>query len=301
VVAGLSFAEPRIPIVSTVSGEVGTQWTDPSYWVRQVRSPVRFADAVRALAAEGVTGTIEVGPDAVLTPMAEPSAGEGVRLVALQRRDRTDTAALLAGLGELWANGADIDWTALIDSRATAELPTYAFQHQPYWLDEVAATSVVGETAEAFWAAARVGDATAAAAALHLSAESSLADIVTALAAESAAAPSLEATGTPGAPQDTADPAALLKERLANAPDEEWHGIVLDIVRSEAAAVLALPGAEDLDTQAELLDLGFSSLMAVELRNQLGAITGISVPPTLVYDYPSTHDVATFLCDALAV
>jgi hypothetical protein len=41
--------------------------------------------------------------------------------------------------------------------------------------------------------------------------------------------------------------------------------------------------------------------MAVELRNQLGAITGISVPPTLVYDYPSTHDVATFLCDALAV
>nr|WP_323187105.1 type I polyketide synthase [Streptomyces sp. NBC_00365] len=133
VVAGLSFAEPRIPIVSTVSGEVGTQWTDPSYWVRQVRSPVRFADAVRALAGEGVTGTIEVGPDAVLTPMAEPSAGEGVRLVALQRRDRGGVAALLAGLGELWANGTDIDWTALIDSRATTDLPTYAFQHRRYW------------------------------------------------------------------------------------------------------------------------------------------------------------------------
>jgi len=308
VVEGLSFTVPRIPIVSTVSGRAGEDLTDPGYWVRQVRCPVRFADAVAALAGEGVTDTLEVGPDAVLTPAAGQSAGEEVRTVALQRRDRGESAALLAGLGELWTNGTHVDWNTLTTHRtgdrttttAVVGLPTYAFQHQPYWLDEVAATSVVGETAEAFWAAARGGDVTAAAAALGLPAGASLADIVTVLAAGPAAAPSFGTAGTSGAPQDTVDPAVLLKERLANAPDGERHGIVLAVVRSEAAAVLALPGAEDLDTRAELLDLGFSSLMAVELRNQLGAITGVQVPPTLVYDYPSAHDVATFLCDALA-
>ncbi|MFB7248924.1 phosphopantetheine-binding protein, partial [Streptomyces populi] len=309
VVEGLSFAVPRIPIVSTVSGRAGEDFTDPGYWVRQVRCPVRFADAVAALAGEGVTDTLEVGPDAVLTPAAGQSAGEEVRTVALQRRDRGESAALLAGLGELWTNGTHVDWNTLTTHRTgdrtttttgAVGLPTYAFQHQRYWLDEVAATSVVGETAEAFWAAARGGDVTAAAAALGLPAGASLADIVTVLAAGPAAAPSFGTAGTSGAPQDTVDPAVLLKERLANAPDGERHGIVLAVVRSEAAAVLALPGAEDLDTRAELLDLGFSSLMAVELRNQLGAITGVQVPPTLVYDYPSAHDVATFLCDALA-
>ncbi|MFD9396575.1 phosphopantetheine-binding protein, partial [Streptomyces sp. NPDC060000] len=270
-------------------------------WVRQVRCPVRFADAVGVLSGEGVTGCVEVGPDAVLTPMAEPAAAEGTRLVALQRRDRTSVQALLTGLGELWTAGTPVDWNALfaLHGGQAADLPTYAFQHRPYWLDQVAGASVVGRTAEAFWAAARAGDAGAAAEALHLPAESSLADIVAALAA-GAAAPAPGEPAASGAPENTAEPAALLKERFAKAPDGERHALVLEVVRAEAAAVLALGSAEELDPREELLDLGFSSLMAVELRNHLGAVTGIPVPPTLVYDYPSAYDVATFLCDALA-
>lgn len=275
---------------------VGEDFTDPGYWVRQVRSPVRFGDAVRTLAGLGVGGCVEVGPDAVLTPMAEPGLGEGTQVVALQRRDRTSTAALLSGLGEIWAAGTHVAWNALLDGPGTVDLPTYAFQHQPYWLDEVPGASVVGKKAEAFWEAARAGEVSAAAEALHLPAESSLADIVAALAAEAAA---VSEPGVPDAAESVVAPAARLRERLAGAPDEEWYDIVLDAVRPEVAAVLALPSTDDLDVHAELLDLGFSSLMAVELRNRLGEITGIEVPPALVYDYPSAQDVAKFLHNVL--
>ncbi|MFF2791066.1 phosphopantetheine-binding protein [Streptomyces sp. NPDC058049] len=237
-----------------------------------------------------------MGPDAVLTPMAEPGLGEGSRVVALQRRDRTSAAGLLSGLGEIWVAGTHVDWNALLDGPGTVDLPTYAFQHQPYWLDEVPGASVVGKKAEAFWEAARAGEVSAAAEALHLPAESSLADIVAALAAEAAA---VSEPGVPDAAESVVDPAARLRERLAGAPDEEWYDIVLDAVRPEVAAVLALPSTDDLDVHAELLDLGFSSLMAVELRNRLGEITGIEVPPALVYDHPSAQDVAKFLHNVL--
>src|SRR5207245_2740951 len=53
---GLTFSTPKIPLVSTVSGRLaGDEILNPVYWVRQVREPVRFADAVGALAGLGVT------------------------------------------------------------------------------------------------------------------------------------------------------------------------------------------------------------------------------------------------------
>ncbi|BCB84333.1 hypothetical protein Psuf_016460 [Phytohabitans suffuscus] len=63
VVKGLSFAPPRVPIVA--GGDV----TSPEYWVRQVREPVRFADAVTALREHGVDALLEIGPDGVLSAM----------------------------------------------------------------------------------------------------------------------------------------------------------------------------------------------------------------------------------------
>ncbi|WP_343298695.1 acyltransferase domain-containing protein, partial [Streptomyces sp. SID1034] len=72
---GLTFHEPRIPVISTVTGAALTpdQWSSPAYWARQVREPVRFLDAVRALEDAGVTTFLEVGPDSVCAPMAADS------------------------------------------------------------------------------------------------------------------------------------------------------------------------------------------------------------------------------------
>ncbi|MDH2430889.1 type I polyketide synthase, partial [Sphaerisporangium sp. TRM90804] len=156
VVAGqVAYQEPQIPVVSTVTGRVA-DLTDPAYWVEQVRRPVRFADAVRHVHAQGVTRLVEVGPDAVLTGMAaqcleseETVLGSGqamavadrVVLVAAQRRNRPQAHTLVSALGELHTAGVDVDWRAFFAGTAAqrVDLPTYAFQHQRHWMSAPAA------------------------------------------------------------------------------------------------------------------------------------------------------------------
>ena len=78
VVRGLSFSEPRIPIVSNVSGvELSAgEATSAEYWASQVRGTVRFADGVSFLRDRGVTRFLELGPDGVLSGMVHECMGE---------------------------------------------------------------------------------------------------------------------------------------------------------------------------------------------------------------------------------
>jgi acyl transferase domain-containing protein len=145
VVGGLSFAAPSIPVVSTVTGALG-DLTTPDYWVRQVREPVRFADAVRFLSEKkDVRRFVELGPDGVLTAMAEETTGaEEITCAALSAGDRPETTALLAGLGRAFAAGTHVDWAAVFAGRGarSVELPTYAFQRRRFWADGQAGLAV---------------------------------------------------------------------------------------------------------------------------------------------------------------
>uniref|UniRef100_UPI00131AEAF6 type I polyketide synthase n=1 Tax=Amycolatopsis anabasis TaxID=1840409 RepID=UPI00131AEAF6 len=112
----------------------------PEYWVEHVRQAVRFADGVRTLHAEGVTRFVELGPDGVLTGMAQESladlAEDGV-LVPVARSGRDEVATLLGALGRLHAGGGRVDWRAFFAPHGprAVELPTYAFQRESYWLN----------------------------------------------------------------------------------------------------------------------------------------------------------------------
>ncbi|NHO85276.1 acyltransferase domain-containing protein, partial [Micromonospora sp. CMU55-4] len=169
VVAGLDWQPPRIPIVSNVTGAVAdaAEITEPGYWVRHVRQPVRFADGVAALRAQGVDTFLEIGPDAVLTAMAaEADTADDVRYVATLRRSQPDVTTLTSTAGQLWAAGVAVDWAAYLGQTGTrpraVELPTYAFDRQRYWLEDPQPGSAPeradAPSDEQFWAAVESGD-----------------------------------------------------------------------------------------------------------------------------------------------
>ncbi|PRY01755.1 type I polyketide synthase [Allonocardiopsis opalescens] len=141
-IADLRFQAPRVPVVSNVTGALaGDEIATPGYWVRHVRAAVRFGDGVRTLHEQGVRSFLEIGPDSVLaSPVLETlgEAAEQAAVAAAARRDRDEVRQAVAALATLHVHGLRPDWTALLAGRVAgpvvAELPTYAFQRERYWL-----------------------------------------------------------------------------------------------------------------------------------------------------------------------
>ncbi|MEY9943063.1 SDR family NAD(P)-dependent oxidoreductase [Kitasatospora sp. GAS1066B] len=138
----LSYAAPRIPIVSTLTGRLATaeELGSPDYWVRHVREAVRFQDAVRSLEQEGARTFLELGPDGTLTALAQECVTKDAVLAPVLRRDRPEAEAFTAGLARLHVRGVKLDWPAVFAGRGAQRvaLPTYAFQHEEYWIDRSA-------------------------------------------------------------------------------------------------------------------------------------------------------------------
>ncbi|WUQ37397.1 type I polyketide synthase [Streptomyces sp. NBC_00234] len=136
VAESVEYGEARIPVVSNVTGELATSddLRTAEYWVRHVREAVRFGDGVRALSAAGVSVFLEVGPDAVLTAMAQNSASDAVFVPGL-RRNQSEPEALVTALARLHTVGHAPDWAAFYAPTGArrVDLPTYAFQRQHYW------------------------------------------------------------------------------------------------------------------------------------------------------------------------
>ncbi|WP_158687994.1 MULTISPECIES: type I polyketide synthase [Actinomycetes] len=144
VAQGLSYAQPRIPVVSNTTGELVTDdIATPAYWVRHVREGVRFHDGVKTLERAGVTTFVEIGPEPVLTALGRETAPDAAFLfTSTGKRSETETVA--AALGDLHVRGIAIDWPAFFATTGArrTSLPTYPFQRRSYWLD---APAVSGE------------------------------------------------------------------------------------------------------------------------------------------------------------
>ncbi|MFE3936932.1 acyltransferase domain-containing protein, partial [Streptomyces goshikiensis] len=136
VVAGLSFEAPRIPIVSNLTGAlVSDEMGSAEFWVRHVREAVRFLDGIRALEAAGVTTYVELGPDGVLSALAQDCIEQDAVFAPALRKDRSETEAVTTALAGAHVNGVGVDWASYFsgtDARRV-DLPTYAFQRQRYW------------------------------------------------------------------------------------------------------------------------------------------------------------------------
>jgi acyl transferase domain-containing protein/acyl carrier protein len=152
--AALAPQDLRVPMVSTVLGrrcdgrELGA-----SYWARNLRQPVRFAEAVQQLgdpSSAGHTVFIELGPHPVLLPAVQQTAQDCaartpgaplVHTVACGRRDEPAAATLLGAVGALWTLGAAPDWArvhAQPQPPAFVDLPKYPWQRERHWLPAAA-------------------------------------------------------------------------------------------------------------------------------------------------------------------
>ncbi|WP_435862258.1 type I polyketide synthase, partial [Streptomyces lavendulae] len=141
VVEGVTFAAPRIPVVSNLTGAlVSDEMGSAEFWVRHVRDAVRFLDGIRALEGAGVTTYVELGPDGVLSALAQECVNEDAVFVPVLRKDRAEAKSLVGGLAQVHAEGVDVDWSAFFAGTGArrVDLPTYAFQRQRFWPSAVA-------------------------------------------------------------------------------------------------------------------------------------------------------------------
>ncbi|MET9499745.1 type I polyketide synthase [Streptomyces sp. NPDC006552] len=189
VLGSVTALEPVVPFLSTVTGEwIDSAVTDGRYWYRNLRQTVQLAPAVTTLVAEGHGAFLEMSPHPVLTvPVAETveAAGSDAPVVGSLRREQGGLDRIYLSLGEAWAKGVTVDWTAAFKelSPRRVDLPTYAFQRSRYWLDLPKTQAAADPAEEQFWRSVEEGDLQALAGTLGLEDTDGLGDLVPALSA----------------------------------------------------------------------------------------------------------------------
>ncbi|MFD5126742.1 SDR family NAD(P)-dependent oxidoreductase [Streptomyces olindensis] len=130
--AGLTPGTARVPFVSTVTATPLTgPELDAAYWWRNVREPVRFAEAMARLADEGVGIVVEIGPHPVLRPYLRRT---GLTYVPTLHREGNGPREATAAVAALLAAGADVDWqTHFPHPGRVADLPAYPWQRDRHW------------------------------------------------------------------------------------------------------------------------------------------------------------------------
>ncbi|MFA7403846.1 MAG: type I polyketide synthase, partial [Pelobacteraceae bacterium] len=141
VAATLAFHEPRVPVISNVTGRAaeGGDLRTAAYWRQHLRGAVRFSDSIEYLKQLGHDLFLEVGASATLSSFVRQGAGTVCRSVASLKRGVSPWSTLTGALGELFAAGAAIDWKGYdAPYRAgVASIPTYPFQRERYIMNPV--------------------------------------------------------------------------------------------------------------------------------------------------------------------
>ncbi|MFT2018187.1 type I polyketide synthase [Streptomyces sp. 796.1] len=191
VLADVAPRTAAIPMYSTVTAEpIDTAGLDAAYWVTNLRQPVEFARTTGALLDHGYAVFVECSAHPVLTmAIGESAERAGTEVVAVGslRRAEGGVRRWCASLAEAHAGGVAVDWSAATPGARTVELPTYAFQHQRYWIesdaDPATAVALRDPAEDAFWAAVDGADLPHLAATLQVAPEAPFSSVLPALTA----------------------------------------------------------------------------------------------------------------------
>ncbi|MER5705888.1 SDR family NAD(P)-dependent oxidoreductase, partial [Micromonospora sp. NPDC002296] len=295
--------------------------------VRVVACDVADAEAVAALVAglPDLTAVVHTaGASGGTTPaygltdgeLSETLAGKVLGAVHLDTacwgRD-LDAFVVFSSVAGVWGGGGQAGYSAgnalldaLVAARRAAGLPATALAYGPWASDGMAA----GETADGLRRrgfAPLAPEAAVAALGRWVNAPEAapvIADVDWSrfVAAFTAARPSglFDRVAPVGVEQPEPQPeetgvTAALRSRLAGLPATGQETLLVDLVRAEAAAVLGHGSTDQVPAGRAFRELGFDSLAAVQLRDRLGRVTGLTLPSTVVFDHPSALELARFL------
>ena len=146
----IDFREPNLDFVSALTGQLAlSETSDPAYWTRHIRQPVLFHNALNTLDELNCRLLLEIGPHPVLSALAA-SNGSDPRRVCLPslRRNSDDRRQCLESLGQLYVNGAHVNWARYYrdHSGRRFDLPTYPFDRKRHWF-KPSATRRTGSSA----------------------------------------------------------------------------------------------------------------------------------------------------------
>lgn len=146
---------PQIPIVSNFTGDwmTAAEARDPRYWVKHLRSTVRFSEGMAKLAADRTRLYIEAGPGRTLSSLAKAQGGIDANAIVnslphAEQHDEDDHLYFLTALGRAWTTGLQLPIERLSEDAEPrrVRLPSYPFQHQHYFLDRIEDSSAHAET-----------------------------------------------------------------------------------------------------------------------------------------------------------
>ncbi|MER3588643.1 MAG: beta-ketoacyl synthase, partial [Mastigocladus sp. ERB_26_1] len=135
---------PKIPFISNVTGTWITpeEATDPNYWAKHLRFPVRFSAGISQLLQQPNRILLEVGPGRTLCTLAKQHSHQATGQVVLPslphpQDKQSDVAFILNIVGRLWLAGVTINWSGFYahEQRQRVPLPTYPFERQRYWIE----------------------------------------------------------------------------------------------------------------------------------------------------------------------
>ncbi|ORA07947.1 hypothetical protein BST12_28645, partial [Mycobacterium angelicum] len=162
--ADLTPQPATIPLYTTVRSALSDQPLDTTtmtadYWYTNLREPVAFHHAITTLLAQGPHTFVELSPHPVLAAALTDTLADqpGCTVVPTLVRDLQDLDTMSTALAQLHTHGHSPDWTTLYPGATTIALPTYPFQHRPYWLTPPASTVAIDSVEGQLWDAVDSG------------------------------------------------------------------------------------------------------------------------------------------------
>ncbi|MGW4636442.1 type I polyketide synthase [Nocardia sp. NPDC004415] len=265
ILATADLREPRIPFLSTVTGTESTpgQVTSIDYWLRQAREPVRFHESVLRLHESGVVTYLELGAGDTLSGLVcETLADTGSTALPVLRPGTDEAVSAIRAVAGAWVTGAEVRWTALCsgDTAAEVDLPTYAFQHRRYWVHTDSAV---------------------------------LESLIGAAGAEVAAD---RIAGRHDAAEGTASPA---RPDLLTVPRDRRGDVAVRLVVDQIREILIDLTDDEIDVDATVLEIGLTSLSALELRGRINAVTGTHLSVEDLFTHPTPRALGAVLATRL--